>query len=124
MIFTDTWCSSGKLLRDDTLLQTAGGLDGVKKIKKFNPCPEMSNSTCDWEELEEIQLSQGRWYATNKILPDGFVIIIGGSASLSCGGGYVSYNCSGNWSSGGGVAIFLMRMNPEMIRLHQWLRVS
>lgn len=80
MILTDTWCSSGQFLPDGTLLQTGGDLDGVRKIRKFTPCPE-SSSLCDWEELEDIELSQGRWYATNQILPDGSVIIVGGRAA-------------------------------------------
>lgn len=79
MILTDTWCSSGQFLPDGTLLQTGGDLDGVKKIRKFKPCE--SSDFCDWEELEDVQLSDGRWYATNQILPDGTIIIIGGRAA-------------------------------------------
>ncbi|KAJ4833496.1 hypothetical protein Tsubulata_007986 [Turnera subulata] len=76
MILTDTWCSSGQFLPDGTLLQTGGDLDGFKKIRKFAPCEP--NGSCDWEELEDVKLSQGRWYGTNQILPDGSVIIVGG----------------------------------------------
>ncbi|CAI9098322.1 OLC1v1034944C1 [Oldenlandia corymbosa var. corymbosa] len=74
-ILTDTWCSSGQFLPDGTLLQTGGDLDGNKKIRKFAPC---EGTLCDWEELKDVELQQGRWYATNQILPDGSVIIIGG----------------------------------------------
>ncbi|KAE8728866.1 dynein light chain LC6, flagellar outer arm-like [Hibiscus syriacus] len=50
MILTDTWCSSGQFLPDGTLLQTGGDLDGLKKIRKFEPCePDMF---CDWVELK------------------------------------------------------------------------
>lgn len=83
MILTDTWCSSGQFLPDGTLLHTGGDLDGFKKFRKFTPCPETPTSTCDWEELQDVQLSEGRWYATNQILPDGSVIIVGGRASPS-----------------------------------------
>ncbi|XP_027068473.1 aldehyde oxidase GLOX [Coffea arabica] len=87
MILTDTWCSSGQFLPDGTLLSTGGDLDGFTKIRKFTPCtestPNSASSLCDWQELEDIQLSQGRWYATNQILPDGSIIIIGGRASPS-----------------------------------------
>lgn len=38
---------------------------------------------CDWEELQDTELYQGRWYATNQILPDGSIIIIGGKSSNS-----------------------------------------
>lgn len=75
-IITDTWCSSGQFLSDGTLLQTGGDLDGNKKIRKFVPCS--SEELCDWNELEGEELKEGRWYATNQILPDGRVIIVGG----------------------------------------------
>lgn len=76
MILTDTWCSSGQFLSDGTLIQTGGDLDGFKKIRKFEPCE--SNGSCDWVELNDVELTEGRWYATNQILPDGSVIIVGG----------------------------------------------
>jgi len=78
-ILTDTWCSSGSFLPNGSLLQTGGDLDGFKKIRIFNPCD--STGSCDWEELNDVELSEGRWYATNQILPDGSVIIIGGRGS-------------------------------------------
>ncbi|CAI8600939.1 unnamed protein product [Vicia faba] len=78
-ILTDTWCSSGQFLPDGTLLQTGGDLDGFKKIRTFNPCD--LNGSCDWKELNDVELSEGRWYATNQILPDGSIIIIGGRGS-------------------------------------------
>ncbi|XP_031127136.1 aldehyde oxidase GLOX isoform X2 [Ipomoea triloba] len=80
-ILTDTWCSSGQFLPDGSLIQTGGDLDGFRKFRKFVPCN--SSSLCDWEELEHVQLSQGRWYATNQILPDGSVIIVGGRTAQS-----------------------------------------
>ncbi|KAM3287798.1 aldehyde oxidase GLOX [Capsicum chacoense] len=82
MILTDTWCSSGQFLPDGTLLHTGGDLDGFRKFRKFTPC-ESSSSICDWEELQDVQLSQGRWYSTNQILPNGEVIIVGGRAASS-----------------------------------------
>ncbi|KAJ9180648.1 hypothetical protein P3X46_008864 [Hevea brasiliensis] len=76
MILTDTWCSSGQFLPDGTLLHTGGALDGFTKIRKFEPCE--LNGSCDWVELDNVKLSEGRWYATNQILPDGSVIVVGG----------------------------------------------
>ncbi|GER41807.1 glyoxal oxidase-related protein [Striga asiatica] len=79
-ILTDTWCSSGQFLPDGTLLQTGGGgLDGFRRIRRFSPCEP--TSLCDWEELPVPELHQGRWYATNQILPDGSVIIVGGKSA-------------------------------------------
>ncbi|XP_051131997.1 aldehyde oxidase GLOX [Andrographis paniculata] len=80
-ILTDTWCSSGQFLPDGSLVQTGGDLAGFKKIRKFIPCEP--GSLCDWEELQDVQLHQGRWYATNQILPDGSIIIIGGRTANS-----------------------------------------
>ncbi|PWA91948.1 hypothetical protein CTI12_AA085270 [Artemisia annua] len=80
-ILTDTLCSAGQFLPDGTLLQTGGDNVGIKKIRKFNPCE--ATESCDWEELNDIELAQGRWYATNQILPDGTVIIIGGRMTNS-----------------------------------------
>ncbi|KAH0720649.1 hypothetical protein KY285_005517 [Solanum tuberosum] len=82
MILTDTWCSSGQFLPDGTLLHTGGDLDGFRKFRKFTPC-ESSSSVCDWEELQNVQLSEGRWYSTNQILPTGEIIIVGGRAASS-----------------------------------------
>ncbi|KAL3640677.1 hypothetical protein CASFOL_015645 [Castilleja foliolosa] len=80
-ILTDTWCSSGQFLPDGSLIQTGGDLEGFKKIRKFTPCEP--GLLCDWEELQDTELYQGRWYATNQILPDGSVIIIGGKSAHS-----------------------------------------
>ncbi|KAK8503032.1 hypothetical protein V6N13_015178 [Hibiscus sabdariffa] len=76
MILTDTWCSSGQFLPNGTLLQTGGDLDGLRKIRTFEPCEP--DGFCDWVELKDVELVNGRWYATNQILPDGTVIIVGG----------------------------------------------
>ncbi|KAK9123844.1 hypothetical protein Sjap_013446 [Stephania japonica] len=80
-ILSDTWCSSGQFLPDGTLLQTGGAFDGSRKFRKFSPCNP--DRLCDWEELAEPQLDAARWYATNQILPDGSVIIVGGEAANS-----------------------------------------
>ncbi|XP_072997481.1 aldehyde oxidase GLOX [Typha latifolia] len=81
-ILTDTWCSSGQFLPDGTLLQTGGDLDGLRKLRLFSPCsPDDYQPTCDWVELASPLLSSGRWYATNQILPNGHVIIVGGRSS-------------------------------------------
>ncbi|KAJ0987837.1 hypothetical protein J5N97_006193 [Dioscorea zingiberensis] len=79
-IITDTWCSSGQFLPDGTLIQTGGDLDGLRRIRSFSPCID---GRCDWVELASPLLSAGRWYATNQILPDGTIIIVGGRAAPS-----------------------------------------
>ncbi|GMY26072.1 aldehyde oxidase GLOX [Fagus crenata] len=71
---TDTWCSSGSLDSNGALIQTGGYDDGERVIRTFTPCDDES---CNWNELG-VGLTVRRWYATNQILPDGRVIIIGG----------------------------------------------
>ncbi|KAJ3674147.1 hypothetical protein LUZ60_006139 [Juncus effusus] len=74
MILTDTWCSSGTVASDGSLVQTGGFSDGERAVRVFKPCVD---STCDWAE-NQTALTVRRWYATNHILPDGSAIIIGG----------------------------------------------
>lgn len=71
---TDVWCSSGAVTADGTLVQTGGFNDGERRVRIFKPC---SSSGCDWTEIE-LGLNARRWYATNHILPDGQLIVIGG----------------------------------------------
>lgn len=73
---TDPWCSSGQFQGDGTMVQTGGDFEGIKKIRTLVPCGR--DDECDWVE-ERTELSEGRWYATNQILPDGKTqIVIGG----------------------------------------------
>lgn len=75
-IYTDTWCSSGQFTADGTLVQTGGDSDGLSKVRHFTPCP--SDQSCDWVEETGESLQDGRWYASNQLLPDGRQIVIGG----------------------------------------------
>ncbi|KAL3840620.1 hypothetical protein ACJIZ3_025211 [Penstemon smallii] len=79
MVQSNVWCSSGAVHPDGSLVQTGGYLAGEKKIRLFTPC---NNDTCDWVELLQ-DLTVKRWYATNHILPDGRVIIVGGIDAFS-----------------------------------------
>ncbi|GFZ02845.1 glyoxal oxidase-related protein [Actinidia rufa] len=74
MIQTDTWCSSGSVFPDGTLVQTGGYNDGDHTVRILAPC---TDNYCDWIEVHDY-LSERRWYATNQILSDGRIIIIGG----------------------------------------------
>ncbi|GAV64230.1 Glyoxal_oxid_N domain-containing protein/DUF1929 domain-containing protein [Cephalotus follicularis] len=79
MVQTDTWCSSGSVLPDGTLVQTGGYNDGDRVVRTFNPC---MNDDCDWVEFPQY-LSRRRWYSSNQILPDGRVIIVGGRGQFN-----------------------------------------
>ncbi|KAK4720418.1 hypothetical protein R3W88_010651 [Solanum pinnatisectum] len=80
MVQTDVWCSSGALNSDGTLIQTGGYHAGDRKIRLFSPCD--GDVDCDWTELPQ-NLTVQRWYASDHILPDGRVIIVGGRKAFS-----------------------------------------
>ncbi|XP_058193370.1 aldehyde oxidase GLOX-like [Rhododendron vialii] len=81
---TDVWCSSGAVHPDGTLVQTGGYNSGDRKIRLFTPSTTNyaavdggDGDDSDWVELP-ADLKVRRWYATNHILPDGRVIVVGG----------------------------------------------
>ncbi|WVZ54175.1 hypothetical protein U9M48_005016 [Paspalum notatum var. saurae] len=69
-IATNPWCSSGALLPNGTLLQTGGFSNGDRVARLFSPAT-------GWVELPSF-LAARRWYASDMILPDGRVLILGG----------------------------------------------
>ncbi|XP_065858979.1 aldehyde oxidase GLOX1-like [Euphorbia lathyris] len=71
-ILTDTWCSSGALSSDGVLVQSGGYRLGERVVRTFKPC-----ESCDWEE-DPTGLIVPRWYASNQVLPNGKIIIVGG----------------------------------------------
>ncbi|KAH9290122.1 hypothetical protein KI387_034239 [Taxus chinensis] len=79
-IFTDTWCSSGAFASNGTLVQTGGSSDGGSDICYFTPC---SGGNCDWDNSQPTKLATDRWYASNQILPDNRIIIVGGNTKFN-----------------------------------------
>jgi hypothetical protein len=81
-IVTDTWCSSGYVAPDGTLVQTGGWEDGNRKVRLMPACAGLDDAAgaCDWSEklADPDVLAGARWYATNQKLPDGSAIIVGG----------------------------------------------
>ncbi|CAO2842734.1 unnamed protein product [Amaranthus hypochondriacus] len=75
-VLSDTWCSSGSVDPTGKLIQTGGYALGERVIRTFTPCARV-DVDCDWDELP-VALSSRRWYASNLLLPDGHVIIVGG----------------------------------------------
>ncbi|MCL7038059.1 hypothetical protein MKW94_026912 [Papaver nudicaule] len=74
---TDTWCSSGSLASDGQLIQSGGSNRGERAVRTFLPC-----STCDWME-DQKGLVVPRWYASNQILPNGTIIVVGGRGQFN-----------------------------------------
>jgi hypothetical protein len=87
-VFTDTWCSSGTVAPDGTLVQTGGWNDGYRNVRAMPVCgggddgDDGGGKSCDWSEKQDA-LAANRWYATNQILPDGRAFIIGGRRQFS-----------------------------------------
>jgi len=80
MVMTDTWCSSGAFASNGNLVSTGGFNDGAKAVRSFVPC---ANSACDWNDGGSNQLKENRWYASNQILPDNRIIVVGGRRAFS-----------------------------------------
>ncbi|KAF3438664.1 hypothetical protein FNV43_RR21428 [Rhamnella rubrinervis] len=79
-LYTDTWCSSGSFLSNGTLLQLGGFGKGSRRIRYFRPCGDRG---CDWKQSKRL-LFDGRWYASNLLLPeDDRVIVVGGRREFS-----------------------------------------
>ncbi|KAL9224518.1 hypothetical protein vseg_000543 [Gypsophila vaccaria] len=76
-VLTDPWCSSGGLAADGTLVSTGGWADGEKSIRYMSACDK-----CDWRE-SNIKLADNRWYATQVLLADGRIVVIGGRRAFS-----------------------------------------
>jgi hypothetical protein len=80
-ILTDTWCSSGQFAADGTVVQTGGDYDGFNRIRRLTPCAP--DGLCDWVQDKYVNLTDGRWYSSNQILPDGRQITVGGRATFT-----------------------------------------
>ncbi|PON92791.1 1,4-alpha-glucan-branching enzyme [Trema orientale] len=76
-ILTDTWCSSGALSHDGVLIQSGGYERGERVVRYFSPCTD-----CDWVE-DPNGLVSPRWYASNQVLNDGKIIVVGGRYQFS-----------------------------------------
>ncbi|OVA04753.1 Glyoxal oxidase [Macleaya cordata] len=76
-VLTDTWCSSGALAPDGVLVQSGGFNEGDRVVRYFEPCED-----CDWME-DQNGLVVPRWYASNHILPNGKIIVVGGRQQFS-----------------------------------------
>lgn len=76
-IYTDPFCSSGAFLPDGTLQQTGGDKEGAWTIRQLS-----AGGNDDWRENSNYLFAR-RWYATDQILPDGRIIVIGGTKQPS-----------------------------------------
>uniref|UniRef100_A0A5B7C108 Galactose oxidase n=1 Tax=Davidia involucrata TaxID=16924 RepID=A0A5B7C108_DAVIN len=77
-VLTDSWCSSGGLATDGTLVNTGGFKEGDKAVRLMSPC----NNNCDWKE-NAAALSASRWYSTQQMLEDGTFVLVGGRRTFT-----------------------------------------
>ena len=71
LVQTNTWCSSGSLIPNETLVQTGRYHEGDRVVHTFTPC---NDSSCNWTQLGVV-LDELRWYTSNQLLPDECVIL-------------------------------------------------
>ncbi|KAJ7272801.1 glyoxal oxidase precursor [Mycena rebaudengoi] len=86
---TDTFCAGGAFISNGTLVSIAGQpletpgqppADGRMAIRLFGPCTSPTGENCAvFEDPEHIHLAITRWYPTGLRIPDGSLMIIGGS---------------------------------------------
>lgn len=76
-VLTDLWCSSGAVLSNGSLVQTGGFRNGNRVVRVIS-----GKDGADWVEFPD-SLFVPRWYATNQILPNDEVIVIGGRRQFS-----------------------------------------
>ncbi|XP_010511646.1 PREDICTED: aldehyde oxidase GLOX1-like [Camelina sativa] len=74
---TDTWCSSGGLTPNGTLVSTGGFQGGANTARYLSTC-----DNCVWIEYPQA-LAARRWYSTQATLPDGTFIVVGGRDALN-----------------------------------------
>lgn len=74
---TDTWCSSGGLTVNGTLVSTGGYQGGANTARYLSSC-----ENCGWVEYPKA-LAAKRWYSTQATLPDGSFIVVGGRDALN-----------------------------------------
>jgi hypothetical protein len=86
---TDTFCAGGAFISNGTLVSVAGQpleqpgqppADGRMGIRLFGPCTSPISEDCTvFEDPAHIHLAVTRWYPTGLRIPDGSLMIIGGS---------------------------------------------
>jgi hypothetical protein len=86
---TDTFCAGGAFISNGTLVSVAGQplenpdappADGRMGIRLFGPCTSPIGADCTvFEDPAHIHLVVTRWYPTGLRIPDGSLMIIGGS---------------------------------------------
>ncbi|KAF5384378.1 hypothetical protein D9615_003138 [Tricholomella constricta] len=88
---TNTFCAGGGFISNGTLVAVAGQpredpyqppADGRMGIRLFDPCTSPGGVNCTvFEDPANVHLAELRWYPTGLRIPDGSLMVIGGSHS-------------------------------------------
>ncbi|KAJ7892811.1 glyoxal oxidase N-terminus-domain-containing protein [Mycena olivaceomarginata] len=92
-LLTDSFCASGALLSNGTMVSVGGNIpapadlnqtgahDGRMGLRLFGPCldPNGEGEGCTvFEDLDNLQMAETRWYTSTARIFDGSLMIVGG----------------------------------------------
>ncbi|KAH9463489.1 hypothetical protein Pst134EA_015572 [Puccinia striiformis f. sp. tritici] len=91
---SNSFCAGGSFLGNGTLINFGGNpvgkapvtpgnfgpTNGLQSIRFYTPCDD---GNCPMSEFDSMKLTSPRWYATATRLPDGTIMIVGGSKKAS-----------------------------------------
>jgi len=88
-LITDTFCASGALISNGTMVSTGGNAaeftnidpdeDGRAGIRLFEPCKDPAGIGCTiFEDPTNLHMAETRWYASSLRIFDGSLLIVGG----------------------------------------------
>ncbi|KAJ7084085.1 glyoxal oxidase precursor [Mycena epipterygia] len=88
-VVSDTFCASGGLLSNGTMVSVGGNLnfvggtspgsDGRMGLRIFEPCASPSGEGCTlYDDPETVHLTENRWYPTTLRIFDGSLMVVGG----------------------------------------------
>ncbi|KAJ6479370.1 glyoxal oxidase N-terminus-domain-containing protein [Mycena vulgaris] len=88
-VVSDTFCASGGLLSNGTMVSVGGNLnfvggtspgsDGRMGLRIFEPCASASGEGCTlYDDPDTVHLTENRWYPTTLRIFDGSLMVVGG----------------------------------------------
>ncbi|KAJ7878979.1 glyoxal oxidase N-terminus-domain-containing protein [Mycena olivaceomarginata] len=91
-VFSDTFCASGGLLSNGTMVSVGGNFlpgtssagNGLMGVRIFEPCASADGAGCTlFDNPDLVHLSETRWYPSSCRIFDGSLMIVGGMHELT-----------------------------------------
>ncbi|KAJ7355850.1 glyoxal oxidase N-terminus-domain-containing protein [Mycena albidolilacea] len=91
-VFSDTFCASGGLLSNGTMVSVGGNFipgsssagNGLMGVRIFEPCASADGAGCTlFDNPDLVHLSETRWYPSSLRIFDGSLMIVGGIHELT-----------------------------------------